>query len=48
MQFGEKTIENLYDFTYALGDRKPGDKVSVTVLRDSQSLTREVALTVRN
>lgn len=48
VQFGEKTIENLYDFTYALGDRKPGDKVSVTVLRDSQSLTREVALTVRN
>ena len=30
-QFGEKKISNIYDFTYALGDYVPGDKVKVLV-----------------
>lgn len=47
VQFGEKKIENLYDFTYALGDHKPGDEVRVTVLRDGQPVTRVVLLEVR-
>ena len=28
-KFGEKKISNIYDFTYALGDFVPGDKVTV-------------------
>ena len=47
VEFGDKKIDNLYDFTYALRDHKPGDKVNVTVLRNGQRLTREVTLEVR-
>ncbi len=47
LQFGDKKIENLYDFTYALRARKPGDKVTVTVLRNGEKVTREVTLEVR-
>ncbi|MBZ5562043.1 MAG: M20/M25/M40 family metallo-hydrolase [Acidobacteriia bacterium] len=47
IQFGDKKIDNLYDFTYALRAHKPGDKVQVTVLRGSEKLTREVTLEVR-
>ena len=47
VEFGDKKIDNLYDFTYALRDHKPGDKVNVTVLRTSERLTREVTLEVR-
>ncbi len=34
VQLGEKKIENIYDYTYALQDYKPGETVSVTVIRD--------------
>lgn len=47
IEFGDKKIENLYDFTYALRAHKPGDKVTVTVLRKGERLTREVTLEVR-
>ncbi len=47
IQFGDKKIDNLYDFTYALRAHKPGDKVPVTVLRGNEKLTREVTLEVR-
>lgn len=47
VQFGDKKIDNLYDFTYALRAHKPGDKVQVTVLRGGEKLTREVTLEVR-
>jgi hypothetical protein len=47
IDFGGKKIDNLYDFTYALRAHKPGDKVSVTVLRNGESVTREVTLEVR-
>jgi len=47
IEFGDKKIENLYDFTYALRAHKPGDKVIVTVLRNGARLTREVTLEVR-
>ena len=45
--FGGKKIDNLYDFTYALRAHKPGDKVSVTVLRNGEQVTRDVTLEVR-
>ncbi len=47
IEFGDRKIENLYDFTYALRAHKPGDKVQVTVLRNGERVTREVALEVR-
>lgn len=47
VQFGDKKIDNLYDFTYALRAHKPGDKVMVTVVRNGEKLTREVTLEVR-
>lgn len=47
IEFGDKKIENLYDFTYALRAHKPGDKVQVTVLRDGARVTREVTLEER-
>jgi aminopeptidase YwaD len=47
VEFDGKTIDNLYDFTYALRAHKPGDKVTVTVLRGNERVTREVTLEVR-
>jgi hypothetical protein len=47
IDFGGKKIDNLYDFTYALRAHKPGDKISVTVLRNGEKVTREVTLEVR-
>lgn len=44
VKFGDKTIENLYDYTFALQDRKPGDVVTVTVLRDGKALEIPVTL----
>jgi len=43
-KFGEKKISNIYDFTYALGDFVPGDKVTVIVKRGEEELTVEVEL----
>jgi aminopeptidase YwaD len=47
VEFDGKKIDNLYDFTYALRAHKPGDKVSVTVLRGNEQITRDVILEVR-
>jgi Tol biopolymer transport system component len=44
VRFGDKTIENLYDYTFALQDHKPGDVVTVTVLRDGKPLQLPVTL----
>jgi hypothetical protein len=45
--FGGTPIQNLYDFTYALRARKPGDQVEVEVLRDGKTITATVHLTAR-
>jgi membrane-associated protease RseP (regulator of RpoE activity) len=47
IQFGDKPINNLYDFTYALRDSKVGDEVAVRVLRDGQEITAKVTLEQR-
>jgi Peptidase family M28/PDZ domain/PA domain len=46
-EFGGKPIQNLYDFTYALRARKPGDEVLVKVLRSGQTIEAKVLLTER-
>ena len=47
VEFDGKAIENLYDFTYALRAKKPGDEVKVKVLRDGKPLEVSVLLTKR-
>ena len=48
IEFGGKPIQNLYDFTYALREHKPGDEVKVKVLRSGKPLEAMVTLTKRN
>jgi len=43
-QFGNKKISNIYDFTYALGNYVPGDKVNVLAKRGEEELTFEIEL----
>jgi S1-C subfamily serine protease len=47
VQFGDKPIKNLYDFTDALRRSKVGDVVEVTVLRDGKPMTVSVKLEQR-
>jgi hypothetical protein len=47
VQFGDKPIKNLYDFTDALRRSKVGDVVEVKVMRDGQPLTVSVKLEQR-
>jgi aminopeptidase YwaD len=47
INFGGKKIANLYDYTYALGEYKPGDKVDVMVLRDGKEVKIEIELGAR-
>lgn len=47
IEFDGKKIDNLYDFTYALRARKPGDIVVVTVMRGNEKVTHEVTLEAR-
>ena len=44
VKFGPKTVNNIYDFMYAIGDYKAGDKVDVVVLRDGKEVTLKVEL----
>jgi hypothetical protein len=47
VQFGDKPINNLYDFTDALQRSKVGDVVTVKVLRGGQPITASVKLEQR-
>jgi hypothetical protein len=47
VQFGDKPIQNLYDFTDALRRSKVGDVVEVTVLRDGRPVKASVQLEQR-
>lgn len=44
VRFGGRAVENVYDYTYALQDHRPGDTVTVTVLRDGAPLDLSVTL----
>jgi hypothetical protein len=44
VEFDGKPIKNLYDFTYALRNHKPGEEVIVQVLRASETIRVTVAL----
>jgi aminopeptidase YwaD len=47
VEFDGKAIQNLYDFTYALRARKPGDEVKVKVLRGKETVAADVVLAQR-
>jgi hypothetical protein len=47
IEFDGNKIENLYDFTYALRAHKPGDTVTVKVLRKGEPVEAQVLLTKR-
>jgi hypothetical protein len=44
VEFDGKPVQNLYDFTYMLRSKKPGDKVNVKVLRGSETIPAVVEL----
>ncbi len=46
-EFDGKRIQNLYDFTYALRAKKPGQEVLVKVLRGTETIEAKVLLTAR-
>jgi S1-C subfamily serine protease len=48
VEFDGKLIDNLYDFTYALRQHKPGDKVKVKVMRNGAPVVADVVLEKRN
>jgi len=45
--FDGKPIKTLYDFTFALREKKPGDRVDVVVLRGGKEVKASVELTTR-
>ena len=47
VEFDGKPIGNLYDFTYALRAKKPGDEVAVRVLRGGKPVKAKVKLAQR-
>jgi aminopeptidase YwaD len=48
VKFGRVEVKNLYDFTYALAECKPGDEVDVVVKRGGETKTFRVKLEKRN
>ncbi|HLF20337.1 MAG TPA: M28 family peptidase [Bacteroidota bacterium] len=48
VKFGKVDIKNLYDYTYALGEYKPGDEVDVIAMRGKEKLNFRVKLERRN
>jgi membrane-associated protease RseP (regulator of RpoE activity) len=47
IEFDRKPVQNLYDFTYALRGKKPGDEVTVKVTRDGKPLEVTAVLSRR-
>ena len=47
ISFDGAPIKTLYDFTFALREKKPGDRVEVVVVRDGKEMKATVQLTTR-
>jgi aminopeptidase YwaD len=47
VRFGAKEIRNIYDYTYALGEHQPGQRVTVVVKRGGQDVSLELTLATR-
>lgn len=44
IKFGNKEIKNIYDYTAALGEYKPGDEVEVVLKRNGEEITVKIVL----
>lgn len=44
VKFGPKIIKNVYDYTYALGEYKAGDKIEIVVKRDGKEVKLQAVL----
>ncbi len=44
IKFGGKDVKNIYDFTYLLGQFKPGDVVEIVVKRGTETVTLKATL----
>ena len=44
VRMGPKSINNIYDYTYALGEFRPKDKVQIEFLRNGATMTTDVEL----
>lgn len=47
IEFDDKKIDNLYDFTYALRAKAPGDTVVVKIIRHGETIIKDVVLEAR-
>jgi len=47
IEFEDKKIDNLYDFTYALRVHNPATRYRLTVLRGTEKMTPEVTPEIR-
>jgi hypothetical protein len=47
VRFGPKEIRNIYDYTYALAEHKPGETVTIVVKRGGQDVSLDVTLLSR-
>jgi membrane-associated protease RseP (regulator of RpoE activity) len=47
VRFGDKEIRNIYDYTFVLGQMKPGDKLTALVKRAGQQVAIEITLGAR-
>ncbi len=48
VKFGKVDVKNIYDFTYALGEYKPGDVVDVVLKRGKETVNTKVVLERKN
>jgi hypothetical protein len=48
VRFGPKEIRNIYDYTYALGEHRPGETVSAAVKRDGAEVELRITLGTRS
>ena len=47
VKFGDRVVKNVQDYTFALQDHKPGDKVEIVIKRGDQTLTLTATLAAR-
>lgn len=47
VKFAGKDVKNIYDFTYLMGERKPGEEVQIVVKRGAEELTLTATLQAR-
>ncbi|HEY6951095.1 MAG TPA: M28 family peptidase [Bacteroidota bacterium] len=48
VKFGKVDVKNLYDYTFAIGEYRPGDEVDVVVKRGKETINTKVKLEKKN